>query len=227
MFASFGCHGFPFGEPPRRGARPGEPDFGAWFWGPPGPRRRGFRMGGRMFEQGDLKLVILRLLDEKPRHGYEIIKALEERSGGAYAPSPGTVYPTLTLLEDLGYARATPEEGGRKIYEITPEGRAHLAEHRSTVEDIFERINDFGGAVFGAAIGEIAAGAATIGRAAFAAASKVHGDSEKLRRIREIMERAAREINDLAWAASIGGTGGRSGTGGTGNTGSTGGAQQV
>ena len=197
MFTAFGCHGFPFGEGPGRSARSGEPDFNAWFWGGPGPRRRGPRMGGRMFEQGDLKLVILRLLDEKPRHGYEIIKALEERSGGTYAPSPGTVYPTLALLEDLGYARATPEEGGRRIYEITPEGRAHLAEHRSTVEDIFERISDFGGANFGAAIGEMAAGASAIGRAAFAAASRSHGDAERLRKIREIMERAAREIDEL------------------------------
>ena len=77
----------------------------------------------RLFEQGDLKYVILRLLEEKPRHGYEIIKDLESRFGGSYAPSPGTVYPTLTMLEDLGYARVVPEEGGKKIYEITDEGR--------------------------------------------------------------------------------------------------------
>src|SRR5262249_21978894 len=90
-------------------------DSWGWYWG--GPRGRGgggrFR-GGRMFEQGDLKYVILQLLDEKPRHGYEIIKELEDRFGGAYSPSPGTVYPTLTMLEDLGYARASSEEGGRK-----------------------------------------------------------------------------------------------------------------
>ena len=96
-----------------------------------------------MFEQGDLKYVILRLLEEKPRHGYEIIKELESRFGGSYAPSPGTVYPTLTMLEDLGYARVVPEEGGKKIYEITDEGRKHLAEHSTTVNDIFERIARF------------------------------------------------------------------------------------
>src|SRR5579862_740445 len=101
--------------------------WGAGFWGGPGTgpgggpggRRGGFR--GRMFEQGDLKYVILQLLSEKPRHGYEVIKALEERLGGAYSPSPGAVYPTLTMLEDLGYARATTEESGKKIYEITAE----------------------------------------------------------------------------------------------------------
>src|SRR5919202_3817215 len=125
-----------------------DPAGAAWFWG--GGRRRGGPFGGgRMFEQGDLKYVILRLLDEKPRHGYEIIKELEERFGGTYSPSPGTVYPTLTMLEDLGFARATPEEGGRKIYEITDAGREHLREHKGTVEDIFERIAQFGAGFFG------------------------------------------------------------------------------
>jgi len=109
------------------------------FWTGRGRRGR----GGRMFEQGDLKLVILRLLEEKPRHGYEIIKELETRSGGAYSPSPGTVYPTLTMLEDLGYARAVPEESGKKIYQITDEGKKHLAEHSGTVNDVFEKFVKF------------------------------------------------------------------------------------
>ena len=74
--------------------------FGPEFWGPRGKRHRG--RPGRLFEQGDLKYVILRMLEEKPRHGYEIIKELEERFSGAYSPSPGTVYPTLTMLVDLG-----------------------------------------------------------------------------------------------------------------------------
>src|SRR5215207_2862417 len=110
--------------------------FGDWGSGP-GRGRPHWRGGAaRLFEQGDLKYVILRLLEEKPRHGYEIIKELESRFGGSYAPSPGTVYPTLTMLEDLGYARVVPEEGGKKIYEITDEGRKHLAEHSTTVNDI-------------------------------------------------------------------------------------------
>src|SRR5262245_23159033 len=75
--------------------------------------RQRHRRGGRMFDQGDLKFVILKLLAEKPRHGYEIIKELEERSGGRYTPSAGTVYPTLTLLEDMGYATASAEAGGK------------------------------------------------------------------------------------------------------------------
>jgi DNA-binding PadR family transcriptional regulator len=103
-------------------------------------RPRGRWRGGRMFEQGDLRYVVLRLLEEKPRHGYEIIKALEERFHGAYAPSPGVVYPTLQLLEDLGYARVMPGPEGKKVYEITDAGRAHLAENRDAVDSIFDRI---------------------------------------------------------------------------------------
>src|SRR4051794_37610171 len=99
--------------------------FGADFWAPRGRHRR----PGRLFAQGELKYVILKLLKEKPRHGYEIIKELEDRFSGAYSPSPGTVYPTLTMLEDLGYAKASPDEGGRKVFAITPEGSAYLAEH--------------------------------------------------------------------------------------------------
>ena len=162
-----------------------------------------------MFDQGDLRLVILRLLEEKPRHGYEIIKELEERFSGFYSPSPGTVYPTLTMLEDLGYARATTEEGGKKIYEITDEGRAHLAEHRSTVDDIFERIAQFGASYFSGPSPEIKQAykdlvrdvsrvLSNVGRAVYAAPAG-HGPEhvERLRKIQEVLERAAREIEAI------------------------------
>jgi DNA-binding PadR family transcriptional regulator len=86
------------------------------------------RMGGRgrerMFEQGDLKFVVLNLLSDRPRHGYEIIKAIEELAGGEYSPSPGVIYPTLTLLEELGQATVTLEQGGKKQYGITAAGTA-------------------------------------------------------------------------------------------------------
>src|ERR1700749_2582061 len=116
-FFGFGCDGEHRGHGHHRRWKWRE--FGDWAEGRHGPRGR----AARFFEQGDLKYVILRLLEEKPRHGYDIIKELEGRFGGSYAPSPGTVYPTLTMLEDLGYARVVPEEGGKKIYEITDEGR--------------------------------------------------------------------------------------------------------
>ena len=97
---------------------------------------------GRMFDSGDLRLVILALVAEKPRHGYEIIKALEERVGGGYSPSPGVVYPTLTLIEDMGYATAAQDQGGRKLYTLTAEGEAYLAANRAQVDAIFARLDD-------------------------------------------------------------------------------------
>ena len=168
------------------------------FWGGGGTRGRGWKArAGRVFEQGDLKYVILRLLAEKPRHGYEIIKELEERFGGAYAPSPGTVYPTLTMLEDLGYARAKPEEGGRKIYEITDEGRKHLEEHSATVDDIFERIAKFVEGFFDAPMSDLKRSMASLGRATFYVASRSPNDRERLAKISEILKRAAAEIEKL------------------------------
>jgi DNA-binding PadR family transcriptional regulator len=99
------------------------------------------RRRGRVFDQGDLRLVLLKLIAEKPRHGYELIKAVEEAVGGAYAPSPGVVYPTLTLLEDMGYARVKAEaEGGKKLYSVTPEGEAHLADQKAAVDALFARM---------------------------------------------------------------------------------------
>ena len=146
-----------------------------------------------MFDQGDLKLVILRLLDEKPRHGYEIIKDIEERFGGMYSPSPGTVYPTLTMLEDLGYARARPEEGGKKIYEITDEGRAHLAENQPLTDDIFSRIADFANSIFGEPMMEVHRGFKNVGAAIYASKSSSR-TVEQVKKIKEILDRTAREI---------------------------------
>lgn len=104
-----------------------------------GMRGGGFR-GGRMFEQGDLRFVILHLLAEKPRHGYEIIKAIEERFGGMYSPSPGVVYPTLTLLEELGHAAVAAAEAGRKLYAVTAAGTAFMADNRPTLDAVLARM---------------------------------------------------------------------------------------
>ena len=87
----------------------------------------------RVFEQGDLRLLLLKLIAEKPRHGYELIKAVEDGVGGAYSPSPGVVYPTLALLEDLGYAQAGEAEGGKKLFSVTPAGEAFLAEQAAAL----------------------------------------------------------------------------------------------
>jgi DNA-binding PadR family transcriptional regulator len=101
---------------------------------------------GRMFDSGDLKLVVLALLAEKPRHGYEIIKELGERVGGGYSPSPGVVYPTLAMIEDMGYATVAQEQSGRKLYTLTAEGGAFLAENKTEVDAIFARLDNAEGA---------------------------------------------------------------------------------
>jgi DNA-binding PadR family transcriptional regulator len=102
---------------------------------------RGGRSGlGRFFAHGDLRLVILHLIGEKPRHGYEIIKAIEEHVGGAYSPSPGVIYPTLTLLEELGHVTVTAGDGAKKLHTITPEGQAYLESYRPAVDALLARM---------------------------------------------------------------------------------------
>lgn len=108
-------------------------------------RGGGRSAGGRLFGHGDLRLVVLQLIAEKPRHGYEIIKAVEERAGGAYSPSPGVIYPTLTFLEELGHARTSGAEesgGAKRLYEATEEGRAFLEANRQTTEALFARMEE-------------------------------------------------------------------------------------
>jgi DNA-binding PadR family transcriptional regulator len=99
------------------------------------------RRESRMFDGGELRLVMLALIAEKPRYGYEIIKALGERVGGDYSPSPGVVYPTLTLIEEMGYAKSSQDDAGRKLYTITPEGEAFLAANKAQVDAVFARLD--------------------------------------------------------------------------------------
>ena len=111
-------------------------------------RGRGMRWGGgrgfgRPFDHGELRFVILALIAEKPRHGYEIIKAIEEQFGGSYSPSPGVVYPTLTLLEEQG--NATVEDiGGKKSYTITEQGKSFLAANHASAQAALGRMRGSG-----------------------------------------------------------------------------------
>src|SRR5689334_23895810 len=122
--------------------------FGRFGGGPgwgPGPQGGGsdwFRVG-RMLAQGDLKLLALALIAEQPRHGYELIKLVEEKTSGWYSPSPGVVYPTLTFLEEAGYVTAE-SEGAKKRYAITEEGRAYLEENRDIADLVLARLSGLG-----------------------------------------------------------------------------------
>ncbi len=127
---SFGPSGFHF-------------DFGE------GRGRRG-RGGGhrgdrrRMFEGGELRLVLLKLIADEPRHGYELIKAIEDLTEGEYAPSPGVVYPTLNMLEDVGFIFERKSKDSKRVYEATEEGRTHLAENADEVDNLVERLEGHG-----------------------------------------------------------------------------------
>ena len=123
------------------------------------------RQGGRrrMFESGELRLVLLKLIADQPRHGYDLIRAVEEMTGGDYAPSPGVVYPTLTMLEDMGLIEEQKAEGSRKLYAATEAGRTHLEERSEEVGALFGRLEGLGakrakgeGVPIGRAMGNLA-----------------------------------------------------------------------
>ncbi len=140
-FGGFHFHCGPMRRGGRRGERAGRGPDDAYgdrphFFG------RGFGRGGggRIFGPGDLRLILLALVAEKPSYGYELIKAVEQKFGGGYSPSPGSVYPTLTLLEELGHVRATTSDGAKRLFEITPEGRQFLAENQTTIDGIMARM---------------------------------------------------------------------------------------
>ena len=123
---------------------------GGWQgnWGPfhfdidggDGWRRR--RRSRRMCDSGELRLVLLKLIADEPRHGYDLIRAIEELTAGEYAPSPGVVYPTLTLLQDMGLIEESPGEGPRKSFQVTDEGRSHLEERADEIDALFDRLRD-------------------------------------------------------------------------------------
>ncbi len=115
------------------------------WWGERGERWEGFGGGReRFFDNGQLRLVILQLIADKTSYGYEIIKAIEERLSGGYAPSPGVIYPTLTLLEEEGFAEVASQEGNKKMYTATAEGRAYLKTNEATLKAIFGRMQEAG-----------------------------------------------------------------------------------
>ena len=154
---------------------------------------RGGGGGGRVFGPGDLRLVMLALIAEKPRHGYELIKELESKFGGGYAPSPGSVYPTLTLLEELGHLRSTTSAGNKKLFEITPEGRAHLAENRAAFNNALARMEMAARAVAGDTPPEDLHHAMHTLKAALLF-HRGGWSAKEVQRVRKIIENAAEEI---------------------------------
>lgn len=207
------------------GPRPFGPDRSAWT--PPwlqqeewrGPRFFGMRgrrgpfghggpfgpggEGGRFFGRGDMKFALLELLQERPMHGYEMIKALEEKSGGFYTPSPGSIYPTLQMLEEGGFVTSTEVEG-KKVYTITDAGRVQLAERQRNQGEFagppWARRHGHGGRgarpEMQALRGEVAETARLL---AIAGRMSIE-DPEKLARLRSIIARTRNELNTLIYS---------------------------
>ncbi len=144
----------------KRGCRPDGSEargyYAVWGHGSPGAfmmgHGRGLRGGrggdggrrGRVFDSGELRLVLLKLIAEAPRHGYDLIREIEERTGGAYAPSPGVIYPTLTLLGDMGLIEEAESEGSKKQFAITEAGTAELAAKADEVTVLLNRLSEMG-----------------------------------------------------------------------------------
>ncbi len=162
--------------------------FGFGFGG-----RRGFRF--RVFDRGDLKYVILKLLARKPMHGYEVMRALEEESGGCYSASAGSVYPILQMLQDQGYV-VCEETEGKKVYSITEEGREFLAENGDVVDDIVDRISQFTDRFFGAEMRDLTSSFKHLARVTFDRSMRWAETPETLEKMKEILERAAREMEE-------------------------------
>jgi DNA-binding PadR family transcriptional regulator len=175
--------------------------FDAWpggfsFWAD-GWTRGSKRRRKQMFESGEVKFVILRLLREKPRHGYDIIKELEDRFGGCYTPSAGTVYPTLQLLEDQGYVRVE-EQDGKKTYHITPEGERFLEENSHLIDDILDRVRDTVHGFTGGRMGELHSAFARLASVTYKRAWRYGPHHPALDRVVEILRQSADDI-ERAW----------------------------
>lgn len=166
-----------------------------------GSKRRGRHRhrrgpGRRFFKQGEVRLALLSLLKDEPAHGYELMKRLEERSGGMYRASAGTVYPVLQQLEDEGLVKIA-EEGGKKVYHLTKAGTEELLLHEDHIERIWQRAHGWKdwSAHTGPETAEVWGSWGRLSKAAFRAAAK--SDFSNTDKVREILDRARKELDEL------------------------------
>jgi len=184
LFAmTFGPKGF------GRGWGNWDADWGGGGWG-----RRHRR---RVFDAGELRLVLLKLIADQPRHGYDLIRAIEELTHGAYAPSPGVVYPTLTMLQDMGLIEEAKGEGSRKAFAITGEGTAHLADKEEEVAGLLERLEGLGSDQRKAGGAPIKRAVGNLLSALWHRATREDVDEQTLHDIAAILDEAAQKIERL------------------------------
>jgi DNA-binding PadR family transcriptional regulator len=153
---------------------------------------------GRFFGPGEVRLALLSLLGERPQHGYELMKQLEERSGGMYRASAGTVYPTLAQLQDEGLVLSESKDG-KRIYQLTDAGREELEQSAEAIEDIWRRAEQIGdwSEAFDPEVAELVRPALRLLRTVVKVAGRRGDDPEVVERVREILERAKHEIGEL------------------------------
>lgn len=171
-----------------------------WTWAcaVPWAAHRPWNRWGRFFGGGEVRLALLSLLDEGPKHGYQLMKDLEARSGGLYRASAGAIYPTLQQLEDEGLILSEQAEG-RRVYRLTDDGREELKRSADSVKKIWERAESWGDWApwMGPAASMVAGPASSVMKAAMRAATHAAENPERITRIREILERARKELEDL------------------------------
>jgi DNA-binding PadR family transcriptional regulator len=183
-----GGHGWGFG----RGGGGGEGWGGDW--GGSGGRGRGRR---RVLDSGELRLILLKLIADQSRHGYDLIRAVEEMTHGEYAPSPGVVYPSLTMLQDMGLIDEVKAEGSRKAFEITADGKEHLAEKEEEVEALLERLKELGSDQRKAGGAPIKRSIANLLSALWHRATREDADEGTLHKIAAILDEAAQKVERL------------------------------
>ncbi|MCW3849566.1 PadR family transcriptional regulator [Sphingomonas sp. LB-2] len=151
----------------------------------------------RMFDGSELRLILLKLIEEQPRHGYDLIREIEERSGGAYAPSPGVVYPTLTMLDDMGLVEEQKTEGAKKQFAITTAGQAHLTEREEEVEALFARLAELGSRSARTSGGPIRRAMSNLGAALQDRLGRGDVDADILHEVAAIIDEAVQKIERL------------------------------
>jgi DNA-binding PadR family transcriptional regulator len=153
-----------------------------------------------MFGRGDLRYMVLALLEERPMHGYEVMQAMQKEACGWYTPSAGSVYPVLQLLQDQGFV-TSEERDGKRVYSITDEGRAFLDENRERVDDVFDRISAFTRRFTGPEMRDVTRSFVRFAQVSFEEAVKTSGDADAMDKLRDILERATREMEEAGFGS--------------------------
>ena len=150
-----------------------------------------------MFDGGELRLMLLKLIEEQPRHGYDLIREIEQRSGGAYAPSPGVIYPTLTLLDEMNLVEEAKAEGAKKQFAITETGRSHLIERQAEVDALFARLAELGSMAARASGGPVRRAMGNLRAVLGERLAAAEIDPDMLHDVAAILDEAARKIERL------------------------------